>query len=253
MCSFKSGLIFKNRVELAPDGNESHSDLLESLKIEDTRFNASKVFVRAELTPPDGNKAEDIGKWNFRVDQDIVPNWYDEDKERYEQDFRDKVAEYLKGKFEVFCGYPWIPIKTDDKGAYYLMECGYTDMEFGKNNNYAESDVRNKLINSKLAKDLKKKFGDKLAPITTDLLSLDGLDDYGTVDGDILAIPTIDLYRECRKKITLLNKWWWLATPDSTPSGYGSGGVQCVGSGGGVDCRWYGDVVAVRPFFILKS
>ena len=35
MCKFKSGIIFKNRVVLTPEGNESHSDLLDSLGIED--------------------------------------------------------------------------------------------------------------------------------------------------------------------------------------------------------------------------
>ena len=34
MCEFKSGIIFKNRVELAPLGNESHSSLLENLGVE---------------------------------------------------------------------------------------------------------------------------------------------------------------------------------------------------------------------------
>ena len=48
MCEFKSGIIFKNRVVLAPLGNESHSSLLESLEVEDNEFNASKKFVRAE-------------------------------------------------------------------------------------------------------------------------------------------------------------------------------------------------------------
>ena len=39
MCEFKSGIIFKNRVELAPLENESHSSLLEKLDIEDNEFN----------------------------------------------------------------------------------------------------------------------------------------------------------------------------------------------------------------------
>ena len=47
MCQFKSGIILKNKVVLAPEGNDSHSDLLESLGIEDDRMNAMKVFVRA--------------------------------------------------------------------------------------------------------------------------------------------------------------------------------------------------------------
>lgn len=253
MCNFKSGIIFKNRVELAPDGNESHSDLLESLGIEDNHMNAAKKFVRAELTPLDGNKAKDICEWKFKTDQDILPDWYTDDAEKYEQEFRNAVAESLKGKFEVFCGYPWIPIKADDKGTYYLMDGKYADMMFGNNNNYAESNVRESLINSKLAKDLKNEFGDRLVPIATNLLSIDGLDDYGVVDGDNLAIPTVDLYRECRKKIFGIGKPYWLATPDSTPSGCGSDFALCVSAGGGVLCVWYDYVGAVRPFFILKS
>ena len=95
MCQFKSGIIFKNRIVLAPEGNESHSSLLESLNIEDTRENAMRIFVRAELLPKDGNKATDVSEWRFRVDQDITPDWYDADPGRYEEDFRDKVREYI--------------------------------------------------------------------------------------------------------------------------------------------------------------
>ena len=131
---------------------------------------------------------------------------------------------------------------------------GYlNESKFGESNNYATSKIREELKNGELAKKLKEEFGDNIVPITTELLSLDGLDDYGVVEGDILAIPTIDLYRECRKKIPKIDKWWWLATPDSTPSGYSSDYVQCVGLNGFVDYRWYNYVGAVRPFFILKS
>ena len=35
MCQFKSGVILKNRIVIAPGENDSHSDLLESLGIED--------------------------------------------------------------------------------------------------------------------------------------------------------------------------------------------------------------------------
>lgn len=48
----------------------------------------------------------------------------------------------------------------------------------------------------------------------------------------------IELYRECRKSIP--NPDEWLATPDSTPSGYGSDNVQYVYSFVDVDCRWCG-------------
>lgn len=254
MCRFKSGIILKNRVVLAPVGNDSHSDILESLNIEDTHLNALKTFVRAELVPPEGNKAVDVSKWKYIVDQDITPDWYDNDPGRYEADFRAAVKEYLKDKFVVMCGHAWTPIKSDEKGTYYLLDGFLEEFTFGKNNNYSESNIRKKLTDSDLAKELNKEFGDRLTPIILDLLSLDGLDDYGIVEGDTLAIPTLDLYRECRKSIPNSDSWWWLATPDSTPSGAWASYVSCVSSDGTVyydDCRcedW-----GVRPFFILQS
>lgn len=253
MCKFKSGIILKNKVALTPDGNESHSDLLESLGIDDTYINATQKFVRAELTPENGNKATDVSNWSFRVDQDVVPDWYEQDSERYEQEFRCAVEEYLKGRFTVIAGRAWKAIKKDGNKTYYLLDDILDKSEFGKTNNYEQSYIREKLNNSDLLEELKKEFGSRLVPISTDLLSLDGLDDYGTVQGDLLAIPTIDLYRECRKNITKTSEPWWLATPDSTPSGYGSGCVQCVDSDGLVGCGWCDGVGGVRPFFILES
>lgn len=253
MCQFKSGIVLKNKVVLAPEGNESHSDLLESLGIEDNHLNASKTFVRAELIPKDNNKAVDVKEWKYRVDQDIVPDWYEKDPIRYEKEFRDAVKEYIEERITVMCGMVWTKIKEDEKGTYYLLDGILENLEFGKNNNYTESYVREKLNNGELASKLKEEFKDRLVPISTNLLSLDGLDDYGTIEGDILAIPTIDLYRECRKNISKIDKCWWLATPDSTPSGCGSVGVQYVDSSGRVRCFWCDGSKAVRPFFILKS
>lgn len=252
MCQFKSGIILKNKIILAPEGNESHSDLLESLGIKDTRENAMRVFVRAELLPKDDNKAIDISEWRFNVDQDITPDWFDADPGRYEEEFRNVVRDYLKDRITVIAGYPWNKVKDGDY-TYYFMDGIWKEMEFGKNNNYAESYIRNDLINSNLAKQLRKEFGDKLVPISLDLLSLDGLDDYGTVEEDIIAIPNLDIYRKFRKKMSKLDSWYWLATPDSTSSGCGSGCVQCVRCSGGVDCDWCGDVGGVRPFFIIQS
>ena len=252
MCQFKSGIILKNKIILAPEGNESHSDLLESLGIKDTRENAMRVFVRAELLPKDDNKAIDISEWRFNVDQDITPDWFDADPGRYEEEFRNVVRDYLKDRITVIAGYPWNKVKDGDY-TYYFMDGIWKEMEFGKNNNYAESYIRNDLINSNLAKQLRKEFGDKLVPISLDLLSLDGLDDYGTVEGDIIAIPNLDIYRKFRKKMSKLDSWYWLATPDSTSSGCSSDGVRGVRSDGRVNFDWCGNVGGVRPFFIIQS
>ena len=94
MCRFKSGIILKGSVVLAPIYNESHSALLRTKCIDDTDFNARKVFVRAELIPPKGDILSDVNAWKYNVDQDIVPDWYDADSSKYENDFREAVKEW---------------------------------------------------------------------------------------------------------------------------------------------------------------
>lgn len=252
MCNFKSGIILKNRIVLAPEGNESHSDLLKSLNIEDNYTNAYKVFVRAELTPQNGNKADSIEKWIYKVDQDIVPDWYKEDPEKYEQEFRNAVKDYLKDKLNVICCYDWTAVKDENSNfTYYFMNGFITRSTFGKNNNYAESKIRKFLNETYLVEDLKSKFGNKLVPITTDLLSLDGLDDYRTVEGDILAIPTLDLYRKFRKNIPNANDWWWLATPHKISTRIGN--VLCINNFSGIEYYASNCIMYVRPFFIIQS
>ena len=253
MCQFKSAIITKNGVTLAPMYNDNHSSLLETMGIADNQMNAMRVFVRAELVPPNNDKTVDINKWKYRVDQDIVPDWYEEDSKRYENEMREAVKDWMEEHFVTICGKSCVKIKEDEKGSYYLLTDTLFESKFGSNNNYSTSDVRNKLQKCDFAKKLQNEYGDKLVPITTNLLSLDGLDDYGVVDGDILAIPTIDLYRECRKNMPNNNTWYWLCTPNSTPSGYGFDGVLFVDSDGGVGCGWCDNCEAVRPFFILRN
>ena len=94
MCQFKSGVILKNNVKIAEGADDSHSNLLESLGIEDNYINATKMFVRAELVPKNGawwiSPKEEPDKWEFIVDQDIVPGWFDDTE--YEQRFREAVC-----------------------------------------------------------------------------------------------------------------------------------------------------------------
>ena len=253
MCRFKSAIIFKNRVVLAPTYNDSHSDILERLGVEDNTLNATKMFVRAELIPPHNNKAEKVSEWRFHVDQDITPDWFDEDRGKYEEEMRGAVQAWADDHVLTAAGETWIAIKEDEKGTYYLLDRVLPSMEFGSTNNYKESNIRKYLAESDLTKKLKDEFGDRLASISLNLKSLDGLDDYGTCEGDILGIPTLDLYRECRKEIPSATNWWWLSTPDSTPSGWSASNVLCVSGGGRVDYSGCRSGRALRPFFILKS
>ena len=87
MCQLKSCLVLKDRV-FCPDYN-SHQQMLEELGIEDDYLHASKTFVRVEFTPPDNTKSliEPLDRWTLEVDQDIVPEWWDEkaDRQRIEE------------------------------------------------------------------------------------------------------------------------------------------------------------------------
>ena len=253
MCRFKSGIITKKGVTLAPMYNDSHSRLLESMGIQDTQSNAMRVFVRAELVPPNNDKTADIEKWKYIVDQDVVPRWYEKDSGKYETEMREAVKEWLEKHFTVFCGRTCVKIKEDELGTYYMLADSLFDSEFGNDNNYATSNIRKKILLSDFAKNLKREYGDKLVPISINLLSLDGLDDYGSIDGDILALRSLDLQRECRKNIPNSSGWEWLSTPFSTPSGCSSDYVCCAYSDGYVSFSWYGSRGAVRPFFIIKS
>ena len=52
MCQFKSGIILKNKIVIAQGADDSHSNLLDELNIEDNTENAMRRFVSAELVPP---------------------------------------------------------------------------------------------------------------------------------------------------------------------------------------------------------
>lgn len=145
----------------------------------------------------------------------------------------------------------WRKFKEDEDGnSYMLADDMYEESEFGNTNNWKDSIIRKNLFS--LAEKIKEEIGEKIIPTEVDLFSHDGLDDYGTC-GDMVSILTYDLYRNNRKNIKLIDKAFWLCTPDSTPSGYGSGCVQYVCSDGLVDCGWCNDRRAVRSFFILQA
>ncbi len=120
MCQFKSGIILKSKVVIAPSENDSHSDLLETLGIRDDYLNATKTFVRAELIPEGGewwvSPEEHPEEWKFAVDQDITPDWFD--PEEYEKAFREGVCAWWKD-------HVLVDKKIDElnSGFYRLKRC----------------------------------------------------------------------------------------------------------------------------------
>lgn len=74
MCQFKSAICLKDRV-FVPD-YDSHSAMLEELRIPDDMRHATETFVRVECSPADGDKTSDPMGWQVVVDQDILPDWF---------------------------------------------------------------------------------------------------------------------------------------------------------------------------------
>lgn len=255
MCRFKSGIQLKNRNVLTSIYNDNHSDLLKDLKIEDSRYNAETKFVRAELIPPNDNIAADISEWKYNVDQDIVPDWFDLDREKYEQSFREDIKDWLEKNLtiEYVCGKPWTTVKDGDCTYHFMYGSLFKD-KFGDTNNYVESNVREKLVNGDLVKELEKFYGDKLLPISLDLIALNGSKEYGVLSGDKLAVPTLDILRKYKENIPLMDDWYWTSTPNGTKITGDAACVRCIDGDSRVrcdGCDWDWD--GVRPFYITQS
>ena len=144
--------------------------------------------------------------------------------------------------------------RSGDTVALLLKDCLGDDVVFGDNNNYVGSNVEK--ICNEFAEKIEAIVGkENLVEHTVDLTADDGLKCYGSVKRKI-SLLTTDLYR--RYVYTLdkfkLDKWWWLATPWSTPKHDTTTTVKCVSPSGNVD-YYYGfyDRYGVRPFCILKS
>ena len=125
---------------------------------------------------------------------------------------------------------------------------------FGDSNNYSKSNVRK--ILDEYAATLEEKLGaGSLLEHSVDLTSDDGLKDYGSVKAKASLLTTeqyrkhvltLDLYKQ--------NKWWWLATAQSTPTHNETEWVKCVSPSGLLFYNRYSiDYGGVRPFCILKS
>lgn len=165
--------------------------------------------------------------------------------------FRDLIKEDID--IVNIAGESWIKIKEENNYICYLLAGLMENSIFGENNNYLESNIYTYLKKCDLAKELKKIYKDKIVPVSLDLISLDGLKDYGKTKGEILSIMNLDMYRECRSNITNTDNSYWLATPQSTPGGFSSDGLCYVRTNGCVDYAFRKSYIGIRPFFIIKK
>ena len=94
MCRLKSGILLRDRAYV-PD-HDSHDQMLKELGIQDDYIGAAEKFIRFELSPEDGNLLTDVSTWTMKVDQDIIPAWFDADREKYDGIIVDAVREWAE-------------------------------------------------------------------------------------------------------------------------------------------------------------
>ena len=148
----------------------------------------------------------------------------------------------------------YIVLHHSEVGTELLMKELYTDDEvFGENNNYNGSNVDD--ICNEFAEYLANIVGaDNIIEHTVNLTANDGLKDYGTVvrKASLLTASKTRRHVEILDKYKL-DKYWWLATPWSTPKHKDDDFSLCVSPRGFIRDDYYCGSNGVRPFCILKS
>ena len=75
MCKPASGILTKDAVFFSEIG-DSHEQVIDEHKLNADGARGPNI-VRFEITPPDGNYSLPLDQWVYRVDQDVMPEWYD--------------------------------------------------------------------------------------------------------------------------------------------------------------------------------
>lgn len=143
---------------------------------------------------------------------------------------------------------------SKDTTAVILKELLIEGKQFGSNNNFDGSYVDKAC--QKFAEEISGIVGaENLVEHTVDLISDDGLKDYGKVRRK-MSLLTAELYRRYVYILDKFNpkKWWWLVTAYSTKTHGDATWVKCVSPSGRIGnygCGYF--IIGVRPFCILNS
>ena len=79
MCSPASFVVTKENVYWSKK-TDSHEDIIKEFKLVEMDGSDTPLFVRVEVTPPNGDMTIDLDKWVYKLDQDIEPRWYKAEK-----------------------------------------------------------------------------------------------------------------------------------------------------------------------------
>lgn len=149
-------------------------------------------------------------------------------------------------------GLKWTVLEVTEKGYMCLAERLNDSMQFGSNNDWKESSIREYLNGEFLDKLASDVGAENIIEFERDLLSLDGQTEHGSCN-DMVSLLNVDEYRKYRKNITNAGYWWWLLTPDSTPCNNDSDWIRVVSPRGNVGFDYVCIGLGVRPVCIFSS
>ena len=166
-----------------------------------------------------------------------------------------KLSSIREGETFKLGEYEFVVLEHNNGTAKVLLKNIFCTSDFGE----CDCDFKKSKIKSILAdfdENLSSIIGaDNIIPHLVDLMSNDGLKDYGETT-ERISLLTGDMVR---KYVHILDEynpecWWWLATPYSTPTHNCDEFVVCV-SPRGVISNYFciNDGGGVRPFCILNS
>lgn len=160
-----------------------------------------------------------------------------------------------KSIFE-YGGISWIVLQRIGGGILCLAEKILFNKAFDEsnNNNWEDSTLR-EFLNNEFLEECTLNGAEEAAfiPMTLNLMSDDGLDDYGSTE-DLVGLISCEQYRQNRRLIPNANDWWWTITPYSTKANSNSDFVRFVASDGSLSGgNAFHGYDGVRPLCTLKS
>ena len=76
MCEPASMIIVKSGKVYWSQSSESHEDIIAEFNLEHLDTMRDVQLVRMEITPPDRDLRKPLEEWRFKVDQDMLPDWW---------------------------------------------------------------------------------------------------------------------------------------------------------------------------------
>lgn len=164
------------------------------------------------------------------------------------------LANIKDGELFSVAGIEFIKFYEENGITVAVAKDSLGDYEFGDNNNFAKSRIKEMLEKEVLPKIEEEIGAENIVAHEVDLLSLDGSDKWGKVNCKI-SLPTFDFYRKNVKAFDKykLKDWWWFASPYTTDEHYNDNWIVCVSPLGFIsrdDCIIGG---GVRPFLTFVS